>query len=173
METVAANTTGPNNGVEDEAPSVRNYRYVLRAADADVAIRITTHALRTLPETDLQQVLDTIQREALVGLRLHANDSADMARLMVLGEHRKPGSLLSRLSPDVQRSLAERALAADLPPGLLDGYPAWDGKDREPAAEPAPAGSHASAGPDSETRYKIAKGKDLSFQNFINGHGGP
>jgi hypothetical protein len=64
-------------------------------------------------------------------------------------------------------------LAADLAPGLLDGYAAWDGDDPQPPGQPAPAGAHASPGPDSETRYKIARGASLDYNNFINGHGGP
>lgn len=74
---------------------------MLRGAATDAVITITAEALSTLPGTEREHILDTVRDVSLVGLHLTPDRSGELARLVVMGEQRAPGTLLSRFRPDV------------------------------------------------------------------------
>ena len=113
----------------DEDPMVRQYRFLLRTAPADALVAVNTEALMALTATDRAAVLAIVQEQMVAGGRLTEDEVPAIARLVSLGERRRPGALLHHLAPATLGRLAEAALATEAAFGLLTGYAAWDGAD--------------------------------------------
>jgi hypothetical protein len=114
---------------------VRQYRYLLRTAPVDALEHAHLEALTAVGSSDREVVLRTVQDQLVSGLRLQPDDVPALARLVVLGERRSPGSVLRHCDAEVLRRLGHAALTSEAAFGLLNGYAAWDGRDPEPAPE--------------------------------------
>jgi hypothetical protein len=142
----------------EESPEERQYRYLLRTADAETAVLITASALAVLDEDDRSSVLAVVREQLVAGARLTPHQVHEIARLLCLGESRRPGAVLRHTPDGPLGRLASAATRTTPAAPLLQGYAAWDGLDPEPSAESEFDGK--AGGPGSgEAHYNIVKGR--------------
>ena len=138
----------------DEDPVVRQYRFLLREASPDAVEVAHTEALPRLKDEQRQLVLSAVQRGLVAGQRLHPDDTAQIAHLIVLGERRTPNAFLSACEPGTLSALSLAVIHSEACFGLFGRYAAWDGADPEP--EDQTAWANAGFNPDSG-RWNIAR----------------
>jgi hypothetical protein len=114
-----------------EAPTVRQYRYLLRTAPTEALEAVHGEALAQLSDADREAVLRGVQEGLVAGARLAPSDIAKIGHLLTLGERRTPGAFLRACHPTSLHAHAEAATRAESAAGLLDGCDAWDGVDPE------------------------------------------
>ena len=118
----------------DAEPAVlHEYRHLLRTAPTDWQETAHRHALTALGPRVRGQVLVAIHDLLLTGTRLRPDDVADLARLLVLAERRRPRILLDGLHPALLRVLAAAVVRSPVGRTLRVGVEVWDGTDPEPA----------------------------------------
>jgi hypothetical protein len=119
----------------DEDPVVRQYRFLLREASPDAVEVAHTEALPGLDDEQRRAVLTAVQRGLVAGERLHADDTTQLAHLIVLGERRSPNAFLSACEPSTLLALSQAVIHSEGCFGLFGRYAAWDGADPEPEDE--------------------------------------
>ena len=115
-----------------EDQGVRQYRFLLRTAPVDALQAAHHEALGALAEDERARILTAVREGLVAGGRLTTDDTADIARLVALGEHRDPGAFLAACDPAALRRLAEAVVGSDAVFGLFRGYADWDGAEPEP-----------------------------------------
>jgi len=89
-----------------ERPEVTSYRQLLETAGPELLERVHVAALRALDPLVRAQVLLTAQHRLLSGKDLTVDDIPQLAHLVVAGETRTPGILVSGLSEMALERLA-------------------------------------------------------------------
>jgi hypothetical protein len=117
---------------------VRQYRYLLATAPPEDLQAAHVEALEGLDDDGREAVLRAVQDGLVAGGRLRPGDVAAVARLVVHGELRAPGSFRAACDTSTLRDLADGVVGSgvvgsEVALGLLDGYADWDGADPEPA----------------------------------------
>ena len=112
---------------------VRQYRYLLATAPADALRAAHVEALEGLDDRGREAVLRAVQDGLVAGGRLRPGDVSAIARLVVHGELRAPGSFRAPCEPATLHDLADGVVGSAAVFGLFGGYADWDGADREPA----------------------------------------
>ncbi|MFC8502692.1 hypothetical protein ACFUC1_10040 [Pedococcus sp. NPDC057267] len=112
---------------------VRQYRYLLATAPADALQAAHVEALEALDDRGREAVLRAVQDGLVAGGRLRPGDTAAVARLVVHGELRAPGTFRTACEPSTLRDLADGVVGSEAAFGLFVGYADWDGADRVPA----------------------------------------
>ena len=149
---------------------VRQYRFLLRQAAPDAVEAAHAEALAQLPVGQRRLILAAVQQGLLAGQRLGPADTAQVARVLVLGERRSPNAFLSSCPSDVLLTLAQTVLDSEACFGLFAGYAAWDGAD--PQSEDDSAWADAGFDPDSgrwNTARTVKKDGDIAFGGFPTG----
>ena len=149
---------------------VRQYRFLLRQAPPDAVEAAHAEALAQLPVGQRRLILAAVQQGLLAGQRLGPADTAQVARVLVLGERRSPNAFLSSCPSDVLLTLAQTVLDSEACFGLFAGYAAWDGAD--PQSEDDSAWADAGFDPDSgrwNTARTVKKDGDIAFGGFPDG----
>lgn len=113
--------------VEVEQPTVRRYRYLMRTASTGVLEAAHVHALGALGSDARAEVLTTVQERLVAGLRCKPTDTRAVSRLVILGERRRPGVLLTAYRPSLLTALAAAVVEAPAARPSLAGYEDWDG----------------------------------------------
>ena len=128
-----------------ERPEVRQYRYLLRTADLGALEALHREALATLDPLIRGHILRTAQDRLLSGRELTVDDFAGLAHLVVAGEVRTPGIIVSALTDAALERLAHRVISRTDAQPLLEGHGDWDGQDPDPRQSalrvPRPAAS--------------------------------
>jgi hypothetical protein len=115
-----------------ERPEVRQYRYLLRTADLGALETLHREALATLDPLIRAHILVTAQDRLLSGRELTVDDVAGLAHLVVAGEVRTPGIVVSALTEAALERLAHRVIGSPDAQPLLHGHEDWDGQDPDP-----------------------------------------
>ena len=116
----------------EEHPVVRQYRFLLRQGPVDAVEAAHGEALARLQEEQRQLVLAAVRRGLVAGERLQPHHTAQLARLIVLGERRSPNAFLSACEPGTLVTLAQAVTRSEACFGLFGSYAAWDGADPDP-----------------------------------------
>ena len=116
-----------------ERPDVRQYRYLLRTAEPEALEALHREALAALDPLVRAHILRTAQDRLLSGRELTVDDIAGLAHLVVAGEIRTPGILVSALTDAALERLARRVISRPSAIPLLQGHEDWDGCDPDPA----------------------------------------
>ncbi|GAB3433604.1 hypothetical protein GCM10027517_00690 [Phycicoccus ginsengisoli] len=114
-------------------------------------------------------VLAAVQGGLVAGQRLTPDDTAQLARLVVLGERRSPNAFLGACQPAALVALARAVIHSEECFGLFGRYAVWDGLDPEPEEE----GEWAKAGfnPDSG-RWNPARQVPVDADGIVGYTGG-
>ena len=148
---------------------MRQYRYLLRTAPADALEAAHVEALKALEPGDRLMVLETVQRVLVAGLRLGPGDIGKLSHLVVTGERRAPGALLTSCPDVVLNRLAALVIHTEAAFGLFAGYASWDGV--EPAADPStddsPFAEHWHEGHDAPAVYRGLGGSAANPESFL------
>jgi hypothetical protein len=142
----------------EEMPQVRQYRYLLRTADATAVEALTASALGELDGQDRTSILAVIQKELVAGGRLTQAHVDDMARLLISGERRRPGAVLQQLLDGPLSRLSQAAVHTPAAVALMEGYGTWNGVDPEPPTESELDSGFGKPGR-GEDHYNIVKGR--------------
>jgi hypothetical protein len=116
-----------------ERPDVRRYRYLLRTADPDALEILHREAVASLDPLVRAHILRTAQDRLRSGRELTVDDVAGLAHLVVAGEARTPGIVLSALTEAALGRLAHRVV------GLPAAGPLLVGQDDTEDQDPIPA----------------------------------
>ena len=112
-----------------ERPEVRQYRYLLRTVDLEVLEVLHREALGALDPLIRGHILRTAQDRLLSGREITVDDVAALSHLVVVGEGRIPGILVSALTDSALERLAHFVVQRPSSAALLVGYDAWDDGD--------------------------------------------
>lgn len=130
-----------------ERTEVRQYRYLLATASAEVIEHAHLRALSAVDPLVRAVVLRSAQDRLLSGRELTVDDVAQLAHLVTMGEIRTPGVVVAGLNEMALERLANAILRV-VDGSVLAGCEDWDGVDpdarqsvlRLPAPrEPAPS----------------------------------
>jgi hypothetical protein len=125
-------------GAEPEV--LHEYRHLLRTASTDWQETAHRHALTGLGPEVRAAVIGQVRRLLLTGYRFGADDVHAVARVLVLAERRRPGTLLDGLPPDLLLTLAGAVTSSPTGRMLRAGIDLWDGSEPpEPPEAPVPA----------------------------------
>jgi hypothetical protein len=151
------------NGALEPSPEenthIRQYRYLLTGADPKAVVRLNASALVTLDRDDRAEILGVIQEQLLAGARLSPDHVEEMARLLSLGERRRPGAVVGSLPHGPLGRLAAAAVQSPETVGLMTGYEDWDGLDPQPANDEDLDPDFARPGRSGEDHYNVVKGR--------------
>jgi hypothetical protein len=150
---------GANEQSSEENAHVRQYRFLLTTANAKQVVRLNASALASLDRHDRAEILGVVQEQLLAGGRLSPDHVDEMARLLSLGERRRPGAVVRNTPQGPLSRLAAAAVRSPEAVGLMTGYENWDGLDPEPASDEQLDPDFARPGHSGEDHYNIVKGR--------------
>ena len=152
-----------------EDPIVRQYRFLLRTAPVDALEAAHVEALRSLEPTDRFMVLETVQKVLVAGLRLGPGDLGKLSHLIVTGERRAPGALLTSCPHVVLNRLADLVIHSEAAFGLFAGYSSWDGAEpqAEPSTDDSPFAEQWHEGQDVPAVYRGLGGSAANPESFL------
>lgn len=148
---------------------MRQYRFLLRTAPTDALEAAHVEALKALEATDRLAVLETVQRVLVAGLRLGPGEIGKLAHLVITGERRAPGALLTSYPDVVLKRLASLVIHSEAAFGLFGGYASWDGAEppADPSTDDSPFAEHWHEGHDAPAVYRGLGGSAANPESFL------
>lgn len=154
-----------------ENPTVRRYRFLLRTASPGVLEAAHVHALGALGAPARAEVLGLVRSQLVAGLRSQPEDTRVVARLVILGERRRPGALLTAYRPALLSALAEAVTSAPAAQPALAGYEQWDGVEPQLVEElvELPGRDWSAIDTDPQHQWNLARGRMAGNHGWIGG----
>jgi hypothetical protein len=122
-------------------------------------VHLNAAALAGLDTGERSAILGVIREQLMAGGRLMPDQVDEMARLLTLGERRRPGAVIRKMPDGILLRLAAAAVQSPRGVELLTGYERWDGMDPQPATDEQLDADFARPGRNGEDHYNIVKGR--------------